>query len=1245
MEKNIVEGDGVDAVIWAGKIGELITHYISSFVDLDLKELEQKKKLVILFNRELIPEYIYDQLDSIRQYRNIATHHDLNNELHIAMKVHKMTFNIVRWFYGVYKDDDSIFKIKYPGVTYRHDESFIKKLRDNTSLNIVDSHDIPLSKLNADYNIHKFFNQNNVYFNEDLGNYTAYIMDGDKKITIGHFKTKEVAVRKGYQFVQGDDFKLYMNFHIKPEKLENGQYSDRKGIDYDEEEELWTATFNKKDLGYFISQNSAIIARKEYIDTLPLPKPKNGSYSDYKEITFDLNHKLWCIKRDGEIYDYYDSEEEAIYNLIEVLNINIPLEKLGIVENEEDSRWRIYYKNKYVATCDSENEAIRKRLDYVSSFAQPKRNKDGEFSIHKGIFYDEKNLIWVLRIKGELLGFFDSEEDAFNFKKEFLESKGFDVSDLVFHEEESFDESFDFKVRINSDDNAIVYNEESGEWIVHFRGNEIGRFNNELDAKRSRINYLKSMPYPPRKSNNKYSLFEGIDYDIDHHLWTARYEEESIGYFDSEEDAFYALKEYMVNEGQDVSDMHFNENDGLSSTGVDTSLDDSSEDDETRETKFISYYDVFKSKDEADLNGAGEDDSEVSTIDFEMDKEDISQERLEEFRKIPFYGIGKKANGSNDVEDVSIYDLDSDDDEDDFIDELDVENVDSEVSERFSKQNRNLSYPRRDSKGAYFNNLRYGKDYKEIRFNSHDFNNFRREIVLAYNDEELFVSLEGMISGDELKNILSNDYFNNTDQLNYKREDDDLFSIFINLRYDLASIDLNGLLKAFSDFGWNFDLLSSLSGNDERFSILSSNGKSKLLKKDDYDESNDEIISRPKDYLNKGMPSRKKVYSKQEDLISSKEKRSSCKTGKAIIRGGERVSLEEAELLDNAKEEKEIKSRIIDKRPERTKEFRTSTLGDVLELHRVQEAKEEDYESESMDDVELDSVEEEGSGSIFDLDDSLEGHLIDEQIMDSFGSSDLNDFDEESFEDDFDYGDMSYESGSSEGLSFEDMFDDENDGLSFEEELENYDVSASDDLDEEPVIADDSNEDLTSEIRTEKIKKPKKAKKEKRIPEDAFDDRYKNAYEIEHDEENDKWIAYIGGELLKSYDTPKEAVFERKKALRRKISLPRKGLNGKYTNEEGIDFNLKERIWTVSINGIIICFAVNEKEAVLKREIFDLILNKLDIEKDEFDEEKFEEIKATDFSSILKELSDDDLDDSELSPSDIEKSSKKFNFV
>ena len=130
MEKNIVEGDGVDAVIWAGKISELITHYISNFVNLDLKDLDQNKKLVILLNHELIPEEIYDQLDSIRQYRNIATHHDLNNEIHIALKVHRMIFNIICWFYGVYKADESILNLKYPGVTYKHDENFINNLKN-----------------------------------------------------------------------------------------------------------------------------------------------------------------------------------------------------------------------------------------------------------------------------------------------------------------------------------------------------------------------------------------------------------------------------------------------------------------------------------------------------------------------------------------------------------------------------------------------------------------------------------------------------------------------------------------------------------------------------------------------------------------------------------------------------------------------------------------------------------------------------------------------------------------------------------------------------------------------------------------------------------------------------------------------------------------------------------------------------------------------------------------------------------
>lgn len=1325
MEKNIVEGDGVDAVIWAGKISELITHYISNYVNLDLREFEQNKKLRILLNKELIPEKIYDQLDSIRQYRNIATHHDLNNEIHTAMKVHRMIFNIVCWFYGVYKADDSYFTLKYPGVTYKHDEDFINKLKNNLSLN-QESSKISLSQHNVDYNVHDLFNQNNVYYNEDLGKYTAYITDNDKKITIGHFKTKEVAVRKGLNFVLGDDFKIYKYLPIKPEKLENGRYSDRKGIDYDEDEELWTAKFNNTDLGYFISQNSAIIARKEYIDTLPLPVAKNGSYSDYKEITFDLNHKLWCIKKDGEIFDYYDSEEEAIYNLTQVLNINIPLEKLGIVKDEGGSIWRIYYKNKYVATCDSEKEAINKRLEYVSSFAQPKRNKDGLFSIHKGIFYDEKNLIWVLRIKGELLGFFDSEEDAFNFKKEFLKSKGLDVSNFIFHEEESFDDDFDFKVKINSEENAIVYNEENDEWIVHFRGNEIDRCKTELDAKHSRIDYLKSMPYPPRKADGRYSLFEGIDYDINRHLWTAEYNDESIGYYDSEEDAFYALKDYLVKEGIDVSEMHFRNPEKSIENEEDCSLI-SNEDlngevfgktnsenknrgnidfvnDESNEKKFISYYDIFKDKDDSPGESIIEEkDLDKFNEDLDIENNEISLQNIEDYKKSLFYGIANKSNDLNASNDISIYDLESDDEENEFIDDIDMEKVDSEISDRFSMQkNKDLGLTNNKLRVNAFN-LNLGsnrKDYKEIRFNSYDSNGFRREMILSYNAEELFFSLEGMIEKDELKGILSNNYFNNTHELNYKKEDKDLFSIFINLHYDLESISLEDLLDIFTKFSWNFDLLSHLFSKDEVitksiqnnviseiFSVINSKSEQYPL---NVENTKNEFGSKPKDYLKDEKISRRRANTKQENFILSKSQKSNSKAPKAIIRGGVRVSLEEAEQLDNAKEEKEIKSTIIYKKPERVKEYRTTSLGNVLELNRNHNDKdeiEEEYEQEIVaneNDISFESESVSNKLSDSNLTDDnlrhidLNGHIVEENSIDdgsdddfineslieTFNSvSDGNNLNEEGFEDNFDYGDIVDGDESGQIISFDDIFDDE-DESSFEDELDNYSIHNSSDsvVSEDEVSLDgfDSSEndlgyDLTTndsdkiksskeeeQHLTKKVKKPKKPKKEKKIPEDAFDDKYKNSYEIEYDDENDKWLAYIGGNLIKSFDTPKEAVIERKKLLRRNVSIPRKGLNGKYSDEKGIDFDLKERIWTGSVNGIIVIFATNEKDAVLKRKIFVSILNKLEIDQEDFNEDKLNEIKSMDLEFLLNELTDEDFKGIGFSPNEVNKKFQKI---
>lgn len=1459
MEKNIVEGDGVDAVIWAGKIAERVTNYICKFIKINLNELDQNKKLYALYSEEIIPEDIYNKLNSIRQFRNIATHHELRNEMNIAKNVHRDIFTILCWFYGTYKGDESYFKLKYPGIVFRHDEDFLKKIKNNIDANRTGSNDSNgvsnevLYQHYADYSINQYFNQENVYFNDDLEKYTAFFTFNDKKITIGHFKTKEVAVRKGYKFVLSDDFKMFINFNgpVRPEKLPDGRYSKSRGIDFDEEENLWKASFDNRHLGYFISENSAIIARKEYIDTLPLPQPKNGSYSDYKEISFDKNHKLWYIKKDGEIFDYYDSEEEAIYNLSEVLNLDIDLEDLGIVENKTDSSWRIYYRNRYVATAYSREEAISKRLEYISSFAQPKRNRDGAYSIHRGIYFDNKNLIWALKIKGELLGYFDTEEDAFNHKKEFLKSKGFDVSNLIFHEEESFDDSFDFKVNINSEENAIVYDESEDKWIVHFRGFEIGRADSETEAKKLRLKHLKSMPYPPRKSNNRYSFTEGIDYDINRHLWQAFIRDESIGYFDSEEDAFYGLKEALIKEGVDVRDMHFINSDSFEEQSDDNDLADASDsinddnsdlnnesidinnkinqdsDEVSKEvstdkfkdssnedynksskegsTNIKNYYDVFKmNTDNYILNENLNQDTNSNQVEESLEDTDDSNIEdnnsnpnndineaieensfIEEYKKSSFYGIANKGNENYESQDISISDLESMDEDEEFMEKLDLEGLDLDKNNGFLNITDNLF------------NKSNRKDLKEIKLNSYDSNNFRKEITISYNDSDLCISLDGMLNRDELKNILALDLLDNLMELNYSREDYEYFSISLRLHYKLDSIGLAYMINLLSNLGWEFDLFDRLnsqktddslskvkSHSDSNNAVDNSDSKAgsffdnldlntkdekrldfKLISKDDdskeISSDSKEKLSRKavetkssnsKDYLDTNPISKRKVYPKQES-ISSKKKRSkfSSTSGKAIIRGGVRVSPEEANQLDNLEETKKIKSNIVNKKPEQVKEFKTTSLNDILERNRSKEEKDNENLIQDTD----------GSEEFRDFGDTYsEDYISESSFNDDFDSSLIMDNDDNENIDSIEYGDIFEEDSYGSNSTIEDIFDDDigsssDDGLfneddsSFEEELNNLssnldeesdinnsddepDILSSDSLDEDSnrvpdddlnkesnmvsanpdenkdmdssskgksfrtiidsiksnekpkvspnelssdleenmaeinsviesiskdngrldVVSDEdgsdlddiSNEELSQKASKKSKPKVKKVKKPKIIPKDAFDEKYAGSIEIEYDEENDRWLAYLGGELIKSYSTPKEAYIERKKLLRRKVRRPRAGLNGKITDFEGVGFDFKEGLWYSSVNDIIINYSVSEKDAFIKRRIFvDLILDRFGTTEDEFNEEIFEKIKETSFEDIIKDMDDEDLKDmADLSLKEVKKELNKF---
>ena len=1290
MEKNIVEGDGVDAVIWAGKIAERITNYITQFIELDLKGLKQHEKLERLFEEEVIPDNIYKDFNTIRHYRNIATHRDLRDELSIANSLHRTVFNLVCWFYGTYSGDDSFFNKRYIGITYQHDPSFIDMITNKLALN--DFNKASISDIDDNLNIaknddssniqstpldtgmshvyssfsNKYFSKENVNFNNELNCWTAVVYKNNKTITIGHFKNEYTAIKRGFAYVNSDEFRNYSYISIPP-KLKGGVYSYAKGINFSEKNYLWTASFNKKFLGYFISEGSAITARKQYIDTLPLPEKKNGSYSDYKEISFDENHKLWFIKKDGEIYDYYDSEEEAIYNLSNVLNLDIPIEDLGIKYSEEDSKWRFYYKGKFVGTYDSEKEAIDKRLKHISQFAQPKRNKNGDFSVHRGIFYDEKNLIWVLKIKNEIIGFYDSEEDAFDSKKEFLRLKGLDVSNLEFNQEEIFDDDFDFKVKLYSEENAIEYNKNTDEWVAYFMGRIIGSASDEESARKLRKQYLKTMPFVPLKSNGKYSLFEGIDYDKDNHLWISYNGEEFLGLFDSEEDAFYARKESLIAAGEDVSNLHFSKSpndygeDGsignigsskgyLNSSGlIDYKSSISNGSDLENDAVVSKESEIDNVGEGMDLVSATEDsvldDSsslapESTVVDSSSVAESDSLESeesvvdIEKYKKSPLFGIGLKRDENNfsALDNITYDDLESDvdiEEEEDIGIDLENKNIDDNG---FINMNENID-------------LKLNRrNLKEITLKSFDDENYRNDITISYNQSNIYLSLQGMIKAKKLQRILSLNLLDNSEKLEFNKIDSEYFSIFFRLKYSLESMNFNLLFSLLSLLGWNFDLLNILNPDfgprNNGFNQLISNykkfaGDSQSAKEDNLssEKSNSEInesLIEDDDSMESGNITAK----------SDQSKESSNSNGRKTIRGGKVVSEEEAEKIDHAKPVAEIKSNIISKKPESIKHnFTSSSLADVIKWSNGKEPDSDESIGEDLgsENLEYEDIGNDISGS--ESDDSSvsssETIGLDASSSETIETDEIFSFDEDS---NFDLDDalagtenstseeditISNNSNDDSGIVSSDSDDSDGDINKVLEILERSKQNSIDDEDsEDDEAVTSANDDL--EKKSKKVKKPKKAKKPKKLAADAFDEKYANSLEIEHDEENDKWQAFVCGNLIKVSDNPKEAFIARKKYLTRMVKRPKKNMEGKYSSHEGIDFDFSERMWTSSINGVTVIHSMSEKDAIKHRGFFiDVILPKMEIEEEDFNEEALEKIIIDGFEKIFEEADDE----------------------
>ena len=192
MDKNLIEGDGVEAILIAGRIAEKITKAIFAYEGIKDDENSQYKRIEKLNKANILPNNIKNDFSKLRRLRNDVYHNTLNSdgtggfrpsqqtskpyvqngglrdyktgfnevkddfslnddeeivnqsanpllskspsndisgELQAASEAHKIIFNICVWFYVNYSGDKDFIRPKYKISRRTQDADFLIRLK------------------------------------------------------------------------------------------------------------------------------------------------------------------------------------------------------------------------------------------------------------------------------------------------------------------------------------------------------------------------------------------------------------------------------------------------------------------------------------------------------------------------------------------------------------------------------------------------------------------------------------------------------------------------------------------------------------------------------------------------------------------------------------------------------------------------------------------------------------------------------------------------------------------------------------------------------------------------------------------------------------------------------------------------------------------------------------------------------------------------------------------------------------
>lgn len=567
MDKNLIEGDGVESILIAGRIAEKITKAIYAMEGIKEREDNQYKRIENLSNANILPKNIKRDLSELRRLRNNVYHNslssdgaggfnpsksyvqsgglrdyktgfnevkdyskvsneasansknnsnypkknlDIGGELTAAREAHKLVFNICVWFYVNYSGDKDFIRPKYKISRRTQEADFLLRLKSA----INEGNDfISLRQRNPNNEIIQILNEL----------YVKKVTDDDTEEQV-YGLNKEVKIRKP-----------------------GVPYSQCLGISYDDELFMWRAVHGNKDLGLFESSKEAYEAREIYISSVPMPKKVQGHYSKARGISFSKIQKLWSVSVKGQIISYHPSEDDAIkarkkylkaHGLVDV-KVKGGFKTITIEEKErlqEKARLKKEKKKEEIKTISS-NSSLKNELK-KDEFKRI--NEDFKYS--KSTSTSESQSGKSSRPKS------DKSNDNLSYYD-------------VFNKEEN-----DKKNKVKVVNGSKVQKTKPTKKVKVSGGNRVSKRHKSKSSSKSVSNTSKKTKSSSSKSvsnvsnkskkskksksainKKKSSKYEGVFYEEGLFMWSAEVDGKHLGLFSSEKEAYEKREEYIKN--------------------------------------------------------------------------------------------------------------------------------------------------------------------------------------------------------------------------------------------------------------------------------------------------------------------------------------------------------------------------------------------------------------------------------------------------------------------------------------------------------------------------------------------------------------------------------------------------------------------------------------------------------------------------------------------------------------------------